>query len=518
MAKLSSIFLDKVPNKTEVKSFFNNGNKYNYKLIMKFEKECMELSDDNYLSTKVVNNVFTYLNENLDIKKTTDLENIVYELLMINDILIEKKKETKTSELYECINNIKNRINMLLIRIADKKSMDCEDLIKHTLFSSFMDDLFNKHRLQEVLNDLIDNIDILNFHNFDGEGFDELLYKEYMKAKRFNNKALIEYYVSLMKYVVMIPEIDVEKEKYIKIIKENIFSKEINEDKNLIEEKISNLEYNEKTNRYKLLDEFVFTIDSDETKKFDDAFSVEKIDNKLIVGIHIADVVSLGYDEKVILEEQTFSKSSGYDSASLEMNKNRKTVSAYIQINEQGKIENYKFLLTTINPKYNMKFSEVEPILFNKCETEEFKKLTNEEKTTFLEKMNLLSELYMLIGNRNLSNSFDCRNFGELISAKLNILYGCIVSKYMEENGYPYIYLNNSEKGHSFSMNNTGYDAGFDEFNTYGRATSPIIDKASLISQILIHKFCIRRPNYRELGRYEKLLKPFENKLNSKYC
>ena len=67
-------------------------------------------------------------------------------------------------------------------------------------------------------------------------------------------------------------------------------------------------------------------------------------------------------------------------------------------------------------------------------------------------------------------------------------------------------------------MNNTGYDAGFDEFNTYGRATSPIIDKASLISQILIHKFCIKRPNYRELGRYEKLLKPFENKLNSKYC
>lgn len=518
MANLSEIFNDKIPNKTEVKAFFNNGKKYNYKLIMKLEKECLELSNENYLNTKVINNIFDYLNENLIIKKGTDLENIVYELLVINDILIEKRKDAETQELYSCINYIKNSINMLLIRISDKFNLDCEGLIKQTLFNKLMDDLFNKQKLQEVLNELIDNIDILNYHNFDGEGFDELLYKKYMIAKRFNNKSLLEYYVSLMKYVVMIPEIEVEKEKYIKIIKENIFDNDSIENKNILEEKINGLEYNEKTNRYKLVDEFTFTMDSDQTKKYDDAFSIEKINNKLIVGIHIADVVSLGYDDKVILENQQFYSVAGYDSASLEMNKNRKTVSMYIQINEQGKIEDYRFLLTTINSKYNMKFSDVEPILFNKCEDEKFESLTDEEKKTFLEKMNLLSELYMLISNKKLSDSFDCRNFGELISAKLNILYGCIVSKYFEENDYPYIYLNGSENGNEFSMENKGYDTGFEEFNTYGRASSPIIDKASLISQILIHKFCIKNPSIRELGRYEKLLKPFENKLNSKYC
>ena len=517
MTKLSDIFNDKIPTKNEVKAFFNNGKKYNYKLIMKFEKECINLSDENLLNTKVINNLFDYLNENLIIKKGKDLENIVYELLVINDILIDKRNNSEINELYNCINYIKNRINMLLIRISDKLNLDCEGLIKQTLFNKLMDDLFNKQKLQEVLNELIDNIDILNYHNFDGEGFDELLYKKYMIAKRFNNKVLVDYYISLMKYVVMIPGIEVEKEKYIKIIRDNIFSNDSIENKNILEEKLNGLEYNEKNNRYKLTDEFIFTIDSDQTKNYDDAFSIEKENHKLIVGIHIADVVSLGYDDKVILEKQQFSTSVGYSCASLEKNKNRKTVSAFIQINDSGMIENYKFVLTTINPKYNMKFREVESILFNKNNNEEFNQLPEEIKKTFLEKINLLTEFYTLIGNRNLSESFDCRNFGELISAKLNILYGCIVSKYFEDHGYPYIYLNKSEDGSEFSMENKGFDTGFEEFKSYGRASSPIIDKASLISQILIHKFYFRRPSFRELGRYEKLLKPFENKLNSKY-
>ena len=33
MTKLSDIFNDKIPTKNEVKAFFKNGKKYNYKLI-----------------------------------------------------------------------------------------------------------------------------------------------------------------------------------------------------------------------------------------------------------------------------------------------------------------------------------------------------------------------------------------------------------------------------------------------------------------------------------------------------
>ena len=266
-----------------------------------------------------------------------------------------------------------------------------------------------------------------------------------------------------------------------------------------------------------LVDEFTFTIDSDQTKNYDDAVSIEKRDNKLIVGIHVADVVALGFDKDVVLADKPFFTAAGYHDASLSMNKNRNAVSVFVEIDENGVIEDYRLLPTKIKSNYNMKFSEAASIIFNDKNNMQFNSLPKEIQKTFLEKINLLFEFYTLIGNKNLTDNVDYNNFGKLISAKLNILYNCVVTAWFEENGYPYIYLNGNNSYNYFSMTNTGYDTGFAGFDAYGRASSPIIEQASRVSQVLIHNCCFHKPNDREIGRYEKLLEPFVKKLNRKY-
>lgn len=520
MTTISEVFNGKIPTKSEVKkSFKSKGKDYNIKLLINLRKECMELSDKNYYKVRVINNIFDYLDQNVSYRKVSDIERIVYELLKINEVLIDKQQKDNNNsvEFNECINRMKNNISILLNRMSNGLRLDCEDLIKMTLFNRLMYDIFNKRKLKDILNELIYNVEILNYHNFNGENFDDLLDREYNRAVHSNNKGLMEYYISLMKYVVMIPGLHVDKEKYFNIIRGNVFDLKYSNYRDPLQDKLANLEYHEKSHRYKLVDEFTFTIDSDKTKNFDDAFSIEKKDNKLLVGIHVADVVSLGFDKEVVLGEKPFVTSAGYHDASLKMNSNRNTVSVFLEIDENGIIEDYKLVPTKINSKYNMKFSEAASIIFEDKNNLEFNKLPNEIKKTFLEKINLLFEFYTLIGNKNLSDNIDCNNFGYLLSAKLNILYNCVVSAWFEENGYPYIYLNGNNIINQFSMTNTGFDTGFKSFNAYGRASSPIVEKASLISQIMIHNCCFKKPTNREVGRYEKMLEPFVKKLNNKY-
>ena len=520
MTQLSNVFNNKVPTKVEVKKAFKSKSKdYNVKLLLTFRRECMELSDKNYYRLKVVNNLFDYLDQNISYRKISDIERIVYELLKINEILIDKQQNeiSDSIEYYECINRMKNNITILLNRISNRLKLDCDDMLKKTLFNRLMYDLFNKRKLKEILNELLYNVEILNYHNFNNETFEELLDKEYNKAVSSNNKGLIDYYISLMKYVVIIPGLNVNKEKYLKIIKNHVFDGKYLSHKDPLQEKINKLPRHEKTGRYILTNEFAFTIDSDQTKKYDDACSIEKVDNKLIIGIHVADVVALGFDEDVVLGEKPFVTAAGYRDASLKMNENRNAVSAFIEIDENGIIEDYKLLPTKINSKYNMKFSEAVSIIFDDKNNINFNKLPKEIRKTFLEKINLLFEFYTLMSNKHLSSNIDYNNFGKLISAKLNILYNCVVTSHFEEKGYPYIYLNGNHNINEFSMTNTGFDTGFNGYDAYGRASSPMIDKASLISQIMIHNCYFKNPTDRELGKYEKLLEPFVKKLNNKY-
>ena len=521
MVNISTIFNNKIPNKTEIKRSFKTNKDYNLKLLHRLNQECMDLNDNNYYRSRVITHLFDYLNNNLEKRKIKDIEKIVYALLNINQTLMQRQSSSsiKTDEAYSCINHLKNDINILLLNISNNLNLDCDDLIRMTLFDKLMYDLFNKRKLKESVSTLMANVSIINYHNFSNETFDDILYREYERAKQSNNKGLIDYYIALIKNVVLVPDLDIDFEKYYAILRENVFEN-INYNKNIspIDEKINSFIFDEKKKRYKLLDEFTFAIDSDDTKKFDDAFSIDKIDDRFIIGVHIADVFSLGYDDKVVLEGKPFYSSAGYSAASLEKSKIKNTVSIFIQMNKDGIIEEYRIIPTKINVRYNMKYSELSSIVFSKdYSNTNFKYLDKTSQKLLLEKLSLLFDSYMLINNSNITARPNVDNFASAVVNKFMVLAGCIVSSYFLEEGYPYIYLNGNHNVNEFSMIHKGYDTGFSEYNSYGRVTSPIIDKASCISQILLYKCYFNNPSDRELGKYEKLLKPFEKSLNKRY-
>ena len=516
MDKISNLFNNKVPTKTEVKKAFRADKDYTFKLLIALRNAAEDLSESNYLKDKTINHLFEYLKENIQIKKLTDIEKIVYHLLKINNILNEKaNSKYKSIEMEKSINRLRNNLNILLLEISNTMDLDCEDMIKKTLFNRIMYDLFNKRKLKEVLATLSENVSILNHHNFEGKNFDELLYNEYQKVKEQGNKGLIDYYNTVIKYIVIIPELEIDKTKYYEIIKQNIFEESFGITKpNPLQAKLDGLDRAKKSNHYLLLDDFVFTLDCDDAKRFDDALSIEKVDNKFLLGIHVADVVALGYDEHVILEEQPFPTAVGYAAASLEQNEIRNALSLFIQFDSDGIIEDYRIINSKIKPRCNIRYSELDSILFNKSSNTNFDKLDSDGKKYFLSSIHELLELYTLVDNYHFTSTPNSSNLASLMISKFMMLYGCIVSSYFLDNDYPFIYLNGNDDENKFSMINKGYDSGFSDFYSYARATSPIIDKASLISQIMLKKAYFSKLSDRELGKYESLLAPYVKKLN----
>lgn len=523
MSDITRLFNNRVPTKTEVRKSVREKKNFNVKLLLKLQKEFNDLTETNTLKNKTINNIFAYLNENSMTKKISDVKQMVYILLKMNDSLLEKQNMYKSlnkgsDEIFENIRRIRNNINITILKIADYNDLDYEDLIRKTLFEKMMSDLFNRRKLKDSIHSINNNIEILNYYNFDNVDFNTILYNEFLKAKESNNKGLLNYYYKLIKHVVVIPNIAIDREKFYDILRTHIpfEDAEYLKTKDNLKNKIDSLEFDKKNNRYKIYDDFVFSMDADETKKFDDAFSIEKKDDRYIIGIHIADVYSLGYDDKVILEEQQMLRSSGYASASLKQNESKNTISLFVDIDKDGVIESYRLIPAKVKVNYNMKFSELEKIYLGKDNENDsdFHKLSPEYQKVLLEKLNLLIELYIVLENKNFIACPTLTNLASVIVSKFMMLYGCVVSNYFLENNIPYIYINGNNSNYEFSMNNKGYDTGFNDYYSYGRSTSPIIDKASCVSQVLIHKCYFGNPSDRELGRYERLLKPMVKKLN----
>lgn len=502
----------KIPTKSDIRKNFKTSKNYNLKLLSNFKLECYSISKEFYIDKRVISNFFEYLCKNMNVKNIQDVQKVVYNLVDINNILEQLLSIScvQSDDSIQCINYIKNNVYILLIKIAEKLNIDAKDLVKKSLFNKIMYDLFNKRNLKEVLYTLTSNVNILNYNDFNGKTFDELLYNNYLNALKFNNKGLIEYYINLIKYVVLIPTLTIDRQKYYDILNSYNFSNvNLLEKKNPISEKIDSLNYNEKSGRYLLFDEFIFSFDSCNTKKIDDAFSIDKYDDGYLIGIHIADVYSVGFNEKIILENEQYLSSSGYSVASLSQGNIKNSISLFVDIDKNGIIKDYRLLKTKLRVRCNLENEQVENFLLS-----DKINLSNNDKKLLMEKINHLLTLYTLIDNTNLITYPDAHNLASSIVAKFMMLYNCIISSFFLDSNYPFIYLNGTPLINEFSTINKGYSTGFNEFSSYSRATSPIIDKASCVSQVLLNKFYFENPSDKEIGKYEKMLKPIVEKLN----
>lgn len=156
-------------------------------------------------------------------------------------------------------------------------------------------------------------------------------------------------------------------------------------------------------NRLDMRNEKVFTIDGEDAKDLDDAISIEKKESGYRLGVHIADVshyikynsaldreandrgTSVYFADRVI---PMYPKKISNGICSLNAGKDRLTLSAFINLDNEGNILSYEFKKTVINSKVRGVYSEINSILNNRAS-----KALKEKYKDVLEEIKLAKEL-----------------------------------------------------------------------------------------------------------------------------
>ncbi len=135
-------------------------------------------------------------------------------------------------------------------------------------------------------------------------------------------------------------------------------------------------------NRLDFRDKVVFTIDPYDAKDFDDALSIETLENgNYSIGIHIADVSHYVQEKSSLNKEALKRGNSVYlvgkvipmlpeklsnGICSLVPNEERLTYSVVVELTKRGKVENYVIKKSIINSKRRYTYEEVQEIIENK--------------------------------------------------------------------------------------------------------------------------------------------------------
>lgn len=131
--------------------------------------------------------------------------------------------------------------------------------------------------------------------------------------------------------------------------------------------------------RLDLTEKTIFTIDGDDAKDFDDAVSIELLDNNnFLLGVHIADVSHYVYENSAI-DRSAYSRGTSVylidtvipmlpfelsnELCSLKPNQKRLTISVFMEITPRGNVENYKIYESYISSCERMTYNNVTKIL-----------------------------------------------------------------------------------------------------------------------------------------------------------
>lgn len=514
MQSILELFHNEVPKKVKVKKNFNYSKNYNALIFVKIQKDILE---NIYYDKKTINNLSKFLKSNINYNKITDVKTYVFYILKIINLLDNKQKRLNSDlkEEFEKINMLKNNLNMILLDISNHTNLDLEDLIKKTYFEKITQDILTKQDICLLLSKIYNNIEIINYHSFNNEKFDSILYKKYIKAIKDKNEEELKYLYDFLRYSLLIKNLDIDKKIYEMILKTDIIEKtDYITCQSPLDKKMKKLDYNYKKGRYDLTEDFTFTLDNNNTKRFDDALSIEEVDDKYIIGIHTADIYSLNYNSNILNQKKPLSIPKGSGKASLNKNNVNNAITILIQMDKKGIVEDYKIIPSKIYVSQNILQKDIDDICFGRNnKNEKF----NKDKKIILDKISKLLNVYLILENDKMPSYPINTNLANLITQKLMLLTGCIVSSFFFENKYPYLYLNGSFKECEYSTVNMGFDSGFEYFDSYGKVTSPIINKASSISQFLIYKCYFKRPKDKDLENYEKSLKLCAKELNKKH-
>lgn len=195
---------------------------------------------------------------------------------------------------------------------------------------------------------------------------------------------------------------------------DDTFSDEVVEQVKTIPSEVSE---EDKKGRVDLTDQVIFTIDGDDTKDIDDAISIEKLTNgNYKLGVHIADV-SYYVKEGEPLDNDAMQRGTSVylvdrvipmlphelsnGICSLNPNVERLAISCVMEINQNGKVENYDIFESVIKSRIQMTYKKVNKFLEENVVVEGY-----EEFTPYL---SLMEELAGIL--RKMKNSRGYINF-----------------------------------------------------------------------------------------------------------
>ncbi len=230
--------------------------------------------------------------------------------------------------------------------------------------------------------------------------------------------------------------------------------------------------------RLDLRDEIIFTIDGADTKDIDDAISVKKLSNGWELGVHIADVsfyvkpdteldrdafnrgTSIYYANKVI---PMLPKELSNGICSLNPDVDRLAFSCIMQLDEDGKLNKYKFSKSIIKSRVKGVYTEINEILAAKENKTEVPSELAEKYDGLLDtiaNMNVLasiltanklrrgapqiatSECKLIINENDVCVDVQKRDRGqsELIIEEFMLMANTSAAKCAKENNIPFVY------------------------------------------------------------------------------
>ena len=149
---------------------------------------------------------------------------------------------------------------------------------------------------------------------------------------------------------------------------------------------------------------FTVTIDGSDAKDFDDAISIEKKDDNFILYVHIADVAHY-VDKGSAIDKEAYRRGNSVylldrvipmlpeqlsnGICSLNPGEDRLAMTVKMEINEKGKVVDYKFFESVINSKFRLIYDDVSNLLENISDKYNYNTLT--------ENLKLMEDLFKVL-------------------------------------------------------------------------------------------------------------------------
>ena len=493
----------KYMQENKIQNFSYASFKNNNIMLIQIKDHLMTMEEYHYLSLNQIDNMFEFLRQNIIYDSFNKLKKVYEHLNELSNFLSERynSRDSLRSEISR--NNCSymiDKIEKLKTEFARKKGYDSLQIEKIISFEKVVRKVLypKKHVFDEnKLLYFIENFNFVLHHDSHNNDFNDNFCAAIERAKINIEREKLSYYKNMYSYLSTIKELNLDTEYINNLL-------EINHnitDKNLIYKKINSMRIDPKTG-LRMVEDYTISIDTDVTRKIDDAFSIEKINDSYLLGIHIADVYSLGYFEEDGLEQRG---NVDKKKASLTRNKKRNAMTMYVIIDSNGIVVNYKILNTVLKTDANLVYEDIPRLIRNDNVNPELKNVV----------INLLS-VYNLLENSKFPNNPTISNFAYLITSKLMILCCTLYSEQFKKNNIPAIYLCGNSKDNFYSLESDNYYTGFEEYDTYTKVTSPIYDQSSLINQFFVNRYLLPNRNIDEEEEKQlvKRLKPVVHKLN----